>query len=148
MTEEISKKVTHTKIGNLEPIKRAFCNKEFDEFTKLISEQPYKLYEATYIYSNEYVGKPDFILDNKNKGFIQTDVMESKRNYMFVAFVCTKEEEKLMFKSYWIVNSTDPLESILEDDYQNFEFVETNVDTVVNGFKTNKDSVISLVYLH
>jgi hypothetical protein len=52
---------TTEKIGNLESIKRAFSNKEYAEFRK--QTPPFKYFE----------GKPDFIVTNRNKGFVQSE---------------------------------------------------------------------------
>ena len=100
--EYVEKKATHSKIGNLEPLKRAFSNKEYDAFRELLEKQspPFKYFIGDYLGADEFEGRPDFIISNRNKGFVQADALESNRNYLFVAFSCFKEHGKLVFKSY------------------------------------------------
>lgn len=144
------KKATYSKIGNLEPIKRAFCNKEFDSFESLIQTQTpsFKLYSTDYTDSAEYSGRPEFILVNKNKGFVQS--MDEYRSYFYIAFSCYKKDDTVHFKSYWIVNTNDPLDKVLGSDYESFKFEQMNdVKEFVNTFKTGgTENLISLVYLH
>lgn len=145
---EVEKKTVHSKIGNLEALKRAVCNKEYDEVAKLLA--PYKLYVADYAFADEFEGRPDFIIKNKNRGFIQSDILERKRQYVFVAFSCYKADGKVQFKSFWVVNSNDSLEAILEGDYENFKFTPvSDAKQIVTGFKNGGNEVtISLDYLH
>ena len=144
------KKVTYSKIGNLESIKRAFCNKEFESFETLIQTQnpPFTLYSAEYNDSSEYDGRPEFILVNKNKGFVQS--MDEYRPYFYIAFSCHKNDGKVCFNSYWIVNTSDSLDKVLGSDYESFKFKQvTDVKEFVNTFKTGgNDNPISLAYLH
>ena len=151
--EFVEKKATHSKIGNLEPVKRAFSNKAYDEFKALLEKQtpPFRYYVADYLEASEFEGRPDFIIGNRNKGFIQSDCLENNRNYLFVAFSCFKNraDSKLVFRSYWIVNSNDSLESLLESDYDQFKFDESQLETIVEGFRTGgAESKIALNYLH
>ncbi|ARF11752.1 hypothetical protein Klosneuvirus_2_188 [Klosneuvirus KNV1] len=142
------KKVAYSKIGNLEPVKRAFCNKEFDSFESLVQTQNFKLYSADYIDSSEFDGRPEFILVNKNKGFVQS--MDEFRSYFYIAFCCYKKDGKVTFKSYWIVNTNDPLDKVLGSDAEGFKFEQmSDVKEFVNTFKTGGvENAISLAYLH
>lgn len=144
------KKVTYSKIGNLENVKRSFCNKEFESFESLIQNQTpsFKLYSVDYVDSSEFDGRPDFILVNKNKGFVQS--MDEYRSYFYIAFVCSKKDGKVTFKSYWIVNTNDPLDKVLGSDFESFKFEQLdNVKEFVNVFKSGGvENVISLAYLH
>ena len=147
------KKVAYAKLGNLENVKRAFCNNEFDSFNKLVKEQKpsFKLFTAEYVDTyNEFQGKPDFILVNKGKGFVK--VLEDFRNYLFTTFVCYKKDGKVVFKSYWIVNTAEDLKTVLEDEYDSFTFTpvnEADIDTFLDGFKTGGcDEHVSLNRLH
>ncbi len=152
--EIVEKKAAHSKIGNLEPVKRAFSNKTYDEFEALLKKQspPFRYFVADYVDAADFEGKPDFIIVNKNKGFIQSDPLEGNRNYLFVAFSSFtdhSQNDRLVFRSYWIVNSNDSLESLLEGDYESFKFTECDLATVVEGFRTGgSETKISLNYLH
>lgn len=142
------KKVAYSKISNLEPVKRAFCNKEFESFETLIQTQNLKLYNVDYIDSSEFDGRPDFILVNKNKGFVQS--MDEVRPYFYIAFSCYKKDGKVNFKSYWIVNTNDPFEKVLGSDAECFKFEQlTDVKEFVTAFKTGGvENPVSLAYLH
>ena len=148
------KKVTHSKIGNLEPVKRAFSNKAYDEFRGLLEKQtpPFQYFVADYVDAADYEASPDFVIVNKNKGFIQSDALESNRNYLYVAFSCFRdrtENTRLVFRSYWIVNSNDSLQSLLEGDYDCFKFSPADLTTIVDGFMTGgSEDKIALNYLH
>jgi hypothetical protein len=143
-------KLTYSKIGNLEAVKRAFCNNEFDTFKSLVQNQnpPFKLLIADYNDADEFQGKPDFILTNKNKGFAQ--VMEDFRPYFFITFVCFKKDNKVNFKSYWVVNSNDDLKTILGSDYESFRFSSAdNVNEFLDAFKSGGvEDYVSLNRLH
>lgn len=139
------------KIGNLEPVKRAFSNKEYQQFQELLEQQspPFRYLAGTYRGAEEFEGRPDFILHNRNKGFLQSDPLEKNRAYLFVAFSCFRKEGKLVFQSYWIVNTEDPLEQLLEDELDSFELNEVDLTTIIEGFKTGgAESTVALNYLH
>ena len=142
------KKVSFTKIGNLEAVKRAFCNKEFAEFRTLLTQEPQFLFKTVeYNYAEDYDGRPEFIMKNKNRGFVQN--VDKLRAYFFIAFSCFKKDDHVHFKSFWIVNTTDDLKTVLEDDYDDFTFTDSTVDEVVEGFKTGgHDDYLSLELLH
>lgn len=137
--------MSHPKIGNLDSLKRAFSNKEYDDFKRLLEETPYKYYKGKYKDSSEFKGRPDFVIQNRNKGFIQSEELESKRAYLFVAFHCFKDDE-LHFESYWIVNTEDSLESLLGEDHSSFDFTPVSTDEIHLGFQLNGG--VAHNYLH
>ena len=142
------KKVAFTKIGNLEAVKRAFCNKEFDEFKNLLGQEPhFHFMTAEYKYAEDYDGKMDFIVKNKNRGFVQA--FDKLRAYFFIAFSCFKKDDHVQFKSFWIVNTTDDLKTVLGDEYDDFTFSDSTADEVIEGFKTGGYAdYMSLELLH
>lgn len=148
--ESSEKKVTYSKIGNLEGVKRAFCNNDFDAFKTLVKNQTpsFKLFTADYAYADEYQNKMDFMLQNKSKGFVQ--MMDDFRAYYFITFVCFKKDGKVNFKSYWIVNSNDSFETVLGSDHESFKFTPVeNVDEFLDAFKTGGvEEFVSLNRLH
>ena len=143
------KVVKYSTIGNLDQAKRNFSDKKYDEFNALIKTQtpPFKFFNVEYTDSSEFDGRPDFILVNKNKGFIQS--MDDYRKYFFIVFVCSKKENKASFNSYWIVNTTDDLQKILGSDYDSFKFTETiDIQEFIGVFRTGGvDNALSLLYL-
>lgn len=161
-TEE--KKVAYSKITKfgLEDVKRAFCNNDFDNFKKLVKEQnpPFKLLIADYVDAEEFQGKMDFMLQNRGKGFVKD--LEDVRQYFFVTFVCYKKDGKVVFKSYWIVNTNDELKTVLGSDYDSFAFTscidntdqpddqpDEKVDQFLDAFKTGGvEEYVSLNRLH
>lgn len=145
----------HTKIGSLDPVKRGFMNKEKpEEFREALEKQspPFRYFVGEYLGSVEFEGKPEFVISNRNKGFVQSDILDKKRNYLFVAFSCSIDHannNRLVFRSYWIVNSNDPMEKLLEDDYSNFNLTETDLSTIIEGFRSGgPGQLIGLSYLH
>ena len=150
--EAQEKKVAYSKISKfgLEDVKRAFCNNEFDSFKKLVKEQnpPFKLVTADYVDAEEYQGRPDFMLQNRGKGFVKD--LEDVRQYFFVTFVCYKKDGKVVFKSYWIINTNTNLEIILSSDYESFNFSTIdNIDEFLDNFKNGGvDEYVSLNRLH
>ena len=143
------KVVKYSTIGNLEQAKRDFSDKKYDEFDALIKAQtpPFKFFNVKYADASEFNGRPDFILVNKNKGFIQS--MDDYRKYFFIAFVCSKKDSKASFNSYWVVNTTDDLQKILGSDYDSFKFTETtDVQGFLGAFRTGGvDNPLSMLYL-
>lgn len=127
----VEKKETYSKIGNLESIKRSFYNNEMDAFKAGVT--PFKLYVADYFGADEFDGKPAFIIKNRNKGFVQS--LDSKRAYLFVAFKCYKENDSVVFRRYWIINSIESLEKILPDEYNFFIFSQVvDVEDFLSNF--------------
>jgi len=149
--EVIEHKVVHSKIGNLENVKRAFFSDHFDEFKNLIATQDpqFKYFSAFYIYGDDYNESPEFIVKNRNRGFSQLKLFENKRSYLLAKFVCYKHNSRTIFESYWVVNSNDDLEKIMEEEYSNFEFIEVSTDFVLNKFlESDNENWISVDYIH
>ena len=137
-------------ITNLEDIKRAFFNKEYDQFEKLIKEHNLKYYSASYKYESDKDGVQEFIAKNLLNGFVRS--LDNFRKYFIVAFRCYKENDmKYSYQSLWILNSNDELSSIIGSLYDDFIFLaETNIDIFLQNFrKVDKiDKLLDEVYLH
>jgi hypothetical protein len=137
-------------ITNLEDIKRAFFNKEYDQFEKLIKEHNLKYYSASYKYESDKDGVQEFIAKNLLNGFVRS--LDNFRKYFIVAFRCYKENDmKYSYPSLWILNSNDELSSIIGSLYDDFIFLEeTNIDIFLQNFrKVDKiDKLLDEVYLH
>jgi hypothetical protein len=114
-------------ITNLEDIKRAFFNGEYEQFETLIKTQVgLKYYFATYNYASDKDGCPEFIAKNLVKGFVRN--LDDFRKYFIIAFRCFSRKEegikKYSYPSLWILNSNDGLGNIIGSLYEDFTFVE------------------------
>jgi len=143
-------------ITNMEDIKRAFCNKEYDVFESLVQAHPFKYYRVQYKYASDKDGAPEFVAKNLVRGFVRN--LEDYRKYLFVGFRCvlTDQENKLYsYPSLWIVNSTDQVADIIGSLYDDFEFVEVSSDNLAQFYvdfrKINFDeatNVVDEIYAH
>jgi hypothetical protein len=147
-------KPTFSTITNMEDIKRAFFNKEYEQALQLITAHPFKLYEATYKYADDNTGKPDYAARNLLRGFIQG--LDDYRKYLMVCFRCIltdKETKTYDYPSYWIVNSNDDLKQILGSIYDDYEFITTSdISGLLKKMEKNEneedETIIGEVYLH
>lgn len=143
-------------ITNMEDIKRAFCNKEYENFEILVQAHPFKYYNVQYKYSSDKDGAPEFVAKNLVRGFVRS--LEDHRKYLFVSFRCVlidQEKKTYLYPSMWIVNSTDPLVNIIGSLYEDFDFVEVSQENLaqfmVDFRKTNFDeptNVVDELYAH
>jgi hypothetical protein len=149
-------KTKYNVITNMEDIKRAFCNKEYETFEALIQPHHFKYYNVQYKYASDNNGAPEFVAKNLVGGFIRS--LEDSRKYLFVGFRCVLTDlinKTYSYPSMWIVNSTDPIDAIISTMYNDFEFVEVvpeQMTSFLSNFrKTNFDvetNVIDERYLH
>lgn len=143
-------------ITNMEDIKRAFCNKEYETFDSLVIAHPFKFYCVNYKYSSDKNGCPDYAARNLIRGFVRN--LDELRKYVFAGFRCvlTDPENKIYsYPSLWIVNSTDPLNVVFKDMSEDFDFNEVKQEDIpvflTNFRKTNYDeltNVIDELYAH
>jgi hypothetical protein len=149
-------KVKFNTITNMEDIKRAFCNKEYDNFESLVQSYPFKYYNVEYKYASDKDGAPDFVAKNLVRGFVRN--LEDSRKYLFAGFRCLLMDPINKIYSYpsqWIVNSTDPVDKIIGSISEDFTFIpvepEQMADFLTKFRKTNWDSetnVVDELYLH
>ena len=78
---------TTSKIGDIESVKRAFCNKQYEEFAKILSETPFLFFMATYEDTNTI--PMEFIATNRVSGFTQT-YSDFSRHVFTIATSCIK----------------------------------------------------------
>lgn len=154
-THTDTKKVAEKKqkigtIGNLYDLKKAFCNKEYKKFTEMLtdSETPFVLLKAT---TDNTEFAMDFLATNRLNGYGQTfgDLVK----WSFVCFKCYKLEGKeFSFVSYWIVNTTAPLESIPLDEkgfiFDAWNFTTTTSDELIKFFMDTEDNLFDVSYTH
>ena len=139
--------VKYTTFGNMEGLKRAFCNNQIDEFITELGKAKYQYYSATYKYWDDFTGRPDFVARNLNKGFIQS--FGDNRKYYFTCFRCVETNNKVYtFESLWIVNTPD-FKTMLGTSYDDYDWVEMEVGALIDKFKKQDDeTIISEDYVH
>ena len=112
-------------ITNMEDIKRAFFNKDYELFENLVKEHNFKYFSANYKYASDKDGSPEYIARNLLKGFVRN--MDDFRKYFLTCFRCYIEsDKKYNYFSLWIFNSNDKLEDVLGSLYEDFDFLEIN----------------------
>ena len=149
-------KLKFNTITNMEDIKRAFFNKEYDTFETLVQQHPLKYYNVNYKYSSDKDGAPNYSAKNLVGGFVRN--LDDYRKYLLARFKCVLDDPVNKIYSYpslWILNSTDSLQTIIGSIYDDFDFVEITqeqIPTYLKYFrKTNFDeetNVIDEVYVH
>lgn len=148
-------KPVYSTITNMEDIKRAFFNKEYDNFNTLVKQHSFKFYKANYRYSSDYNDRPNYVAKNLLRGFIQN--LDDYRKYLMVCFRCIHiNSSEYRYPSYWIVNSNDDIKTILGSLYEDYEFIDVTdngaIDTLLKKMEKNEnendDALIGEVYLH
>ena len=150
-------KPVYSTITNMEDIKRAFFNKEYESFHTLVRQHPFKFYLANYKYSSDNTGRPSYVAKNLLRGFVQG--LDDYRKYLLVCFRCilsNKENNEYVYPSYWIVNSNDELKTILGSLYDDYDFVMINNEEAIckllKEMEKNEDendvALIGEVYVH
>jgi hypothetical protein len=141
-------------ITNMEDIKRAFFNGEYENFEKMIKEHNFKYLYADYKYSSDNDGKPDYIARNLLRGFVRQ--FDDYRKYFMIGFKCYTNEtqDKYTYPSYWIVNTNDNIDDIIGSITESFDFRHVP-DTEINSFlekikrlKGTTDLLIDESYVH
>jgi hypothetical protein len=144
-------------ITDMEEIKRAFFNKDYDTFEELMKAHEFKLYKANYKYASDNDGKASFIAKNLLRGFVQS--LENYRKNFIVCFRCILvdfENNKYKYPSYWILNSNDELKVILGSQYDDFDFILVETEDAKKTMLTkmrkhiddSDDALIGENYLH
>jgi hypothetical protein len=114
-------KKSYTIISNMEEIKRAFFNKEYELFEELIKQHEFIYYKVSYKYSSDNDNKPDYVARNLLKGFSRS--LDDYRKYLLVCFRCNEvDTKKYIYDSLWIVNTNDDLKTVIGSFYDDFDF--------------------------
>jgi hypothetical protein len=153
---EDSKK-SYTIIYNMEDIKRAFFNKEYELFEEFITKEDFIYYKVSYKYSSDNDNKPDYIARNLLKGFGRA--LDDYRKYFLVCFRCKEyEPKKYEYNSLWIVNTKDDLKTVIGSFYDDFDFqlqtfdVENNINKFLEEFRKKdmdvETNIIGEIYIH
>jgi len=150
-------KKSYTIIHNMEDIKRAFFNKEYELFEELVKQQEFIYYKVSYKYSSDNDNKPDYVARNLLKGFGRA--LDDYRKYLLVCFRCKEYEPiKYDYNSLWIVNTKDDLKTIIGSFYDDFNFqlqtfdIENSFNNFLEEFR-KKDldvelNIIGEMYIH
>jgi hypothetical protein len=136
-------------IANMEDIKRAFFNKDYQLFNELIKNFNFKYYRVEYKYSNEKDGAPEFIAKNLVKGFVRN--LDDYRKYFMICFRCYKNENNsYSYPSLWIVNSNDDIKDIIESIYDDYIYnEETDIESFLRDIqKIDDEKCIEEAYVH
>ena len=141
-------------IANMEELKRAFFDDDFDTFNKLVRLEPYLFYRANYKFSDETDGRPDYVAKNFVKGFVNN--LDEHRKYFFSCFRCynieKSEDKKYMYQSLWIVNTNANLDEVTDNYTEDFKFTKvetTDLDSFLNEFQKSEEvDLVTEIYLH
>lgn len=138
----------YSTITNMEDIKRAFFSKEYDTFTQLLSQHPFKYYSGWYKYSSDNDGRPEYVAKNLLRGFSQ--YLDTYRKYFMVRFRCIRIRQnpnEYTYSSEWIVNSKDDLKTILGSFGDDYEFTESNEKAFIVEEKGD-NNIVGEMYVH
>jgi hypothetical protein len=111
-------------IANMEEIKRAFFNGEYNEVEEQLKSIPFKFFKANYKYNSDKDGAPEYSATNLLEGFVRS--FDDYRKYFLICFRCWKlnNNNTYLYDSYWIVNSDEPISNIIGSTCEDFEFEE------------------------
>ena len=146
------KKIDYPVLVNLEELKRSFFspdNEDYRPFDIIIKENLFKYYKVNYKYSSDMNERPEYMASNLNNGFVQR--FEDYKKYLFVCFRCFQNNENYEYISYWLYNSTENINTVLENDIEDFKFKEIKLTEFIENFnKMNEklDNLINEKYLH
>jgi len=137
-----------TTITNMEEIKRAFFNKDYELFEELSQQFNFKYYRAYYKYSSDKDGSPEFIAKNLVKGFVRN--LDDYHKYFMVCFRCYKDINNYAYPSLWIVNSNDEIKNIIESIYDDYTYTEEfNIPIFLKDIqKIEDENCIEELYVH
>lgn len=138
-------------ITNMEDIKRAFFNKDYDIAKTMILAQPFKFYEVNYKYNSDKDGAPDFVARNLLKGFVRN--FDDYRKYFMICFRCHKVGSNYEYKSKWIVNTNEQVSIVIGTLYDDFEFtdISSEIEDFVKSMEKldeNTEGLIGEAYVH
>jgi len=134
----------NNKLGNLEETKRFLFNKKYDEFTQSL-DQPYLFYHGKYERDESNDTKMEFILGNKNKGFVQSVPTKSVRD-LLIKFVCKKVDGKVTYDCVVISKTTQPLTELMDVD--GFTFNPITKEQVSDYYLNTVEGMLYTDYLH
>jgi hypothetical protein len=147
--------ITYQTITNMEDIKRAFFNKEYDIFRELVKNHKFGYFMVEYDFSHENYNKPEYIAKNLVSGFVRN--IEDYNKYFLTCFRCYKNDNAYIYPSLWIVNIDtsdylEAIENILGSIYHDFIFTELadGLEYFLNEFEKKEinDTLLIEKYVH
>jgi hypothetical protein len=125
-------------IINMEELKRAFFNSEYEVFESNLKDNKFRYFKANYRYNSDKDNAPEFSAKNLLGGFVRN--FDDFRKYFMICFRCWKincEEVKYEYDSLWIVNTNESISTVVGDTFcENFDFEEINdLDKFIEDFK-------------
>ena len=136
---------------SLEACKTKFFAGDREGFIAELVSGKFKLYSSIYKYSDDYDGRPYFVVNNLLNGFVRQ--LEDKRKYFFTAFRCQKTDDKYTITGYWITNCTLTMAEIIPDKYEDFDWTEIqpiddNYKMFIELFFNTDAEGLTVTYLH
>jgi len=138
---------------SLEACKKYFFSGNVVSFMDEIRSQKFNVYFTEYKYAGDYEGSPSFILENLINGFVQQ--LDEKRAYLITGFKCTKKNNSYTIVAIWITNYNLPMEQLIPEKYDDFEWEELDMHLTVHVQKMLRtlisgpfDNTIAVSYLH
>jgi len=149
--KKVVKKPSFSTFSNMEDVKRACFNNQFESFKQLCDEQGYLFYEGEYNYNSDMDGKPDFVAGNLVTGFVRN--LDDKKKYFLNCYRCyANEDNTYRYVSYWIVNTDSPLTEVTKgcsDDFTMTKVEKDNLDEFLQKFQAStEDNLVNERYLH
>lgn len=127
-------------ITNMDDLKRSFFNDEMSPFLIGVRDTPFKFYNATYKFSSDNDGKEPYIATNLLSGFVRN--FDKIKGHFMIVFRCWEQDKKYKYDSHWLLNSEDDLKDIIGSLYDDFDFVETDVETFLRDIQKMEDGKI------
>lgn len=117
------KKKKFTPIANMESMKISFFGGDYESFKSSAKEHPFLFFEATYKYNSYNDGMESWKAKNLIKGLTK-DFDEEKKLFMscFRCYQTETEPTKYEYRSWWIVNTFDPLLEVVKSS-EDFDLV-------------------------
>lgn len=123
-------------ITNMDDLKRAFFNSDYETFESIIKDHPFKFYKVSYRYDSDKDGVPDFFAKNLLKGFVRS--FDDHKKYFMICFRCWKYqlETKYKYESLWVVNTNEKISNVIGSIEEDFIFNEiTDINEFVSDIK-------------
>ena len=147
--EDITTK--YTTIFNMDDMKRAFFNKEYDIFDQHVREftlndkngnvdrlcKNARFYSADYKYISDKDGYPEYAVMNYLKGFTRNCSKNVKHYLSCIRCWRNNDEIKYQYETLWLVNAKEPLRLVIGDIYEDFEFIEIDETDFLTRIRKN-----------
>lgn len=99
----------------------------YTQFPTMFDKDGFSLYKSLYKYSDDLVGRPDFVNKNFMRGIVQR--MDDSRKYLFACLVLYEDTKELV--GYWIMRGSQPIVEVFEEflDDNTWEKMEPNEES-------------------